>query len=164
MHLFGSTKNKKIKPARRLTGSVRFPGDKSISHRYAMLAAIAEGPSEIHYFSSSADCQSTLSCLKQLGVEINRKDEIVTIRGTGLNGLRPAGGGLNAGNSGSTMRMLAGILAAQPFHSVIAGDGSLSRRPMRRVIAPLTQMCAGIHSADGFPPLEIDGGTLRPIR
>jgi 3-phosphoshikimate 1-carboxyvinyltransferase len=165
MALFGSTKSKKIKPAKRLTGSVRFPGDKSISHRYALLAAIAEGSSEIHYFSSISDCQSTLLCLKQLRVEISRKGEIVTIHGAGLNGLRPAAGVLNAGNSGSTMRMLAGILAAQPFHSVIAGDASLSRRPMRRVIEPLTQMGARIQSSNGnLPPLDIEGGTLKPIR
>src|SRR5260370_21969312 len=111
MHLFGSTKNKKIKPARRLTGSVRFPGDKSISHRYAMLAAIAEGPSEIHYFSPSADCQSTLACLEQLGVKIGRKADVVTIHCAGLDRLRQPAGTLDAGNSGSTMRMLAGILA-----------------------------------------------------
>src|SRR5712692_3848489 len=165
MSLFGTSKSKKIKPAKRLAGSIRFPGDKSISHRYAMLAAIAEGSSEIHYFSSSADCHSTLACLKQLGVEISLKHDTVTVRGGGLDGLRPPSGVLDAGNSGSTMRMLAGILAAQPFHSIIAGDASLSRRPMRRVIEPLAQMGARIESSDGgLPPLGIDGGTLKPIR
>ncbi len=146
-------------------GSVRFPGDKSISHRYAMLAAIAEGPSEIHYFSPSADCQSTLMCLKKLGVKIDRRDEVVTVQGTGLKGLREAAGVLDAGNSGSTMRMLAGILAGQPFRSVLAGDASLSRRPMGRVMDPLIRMGARIQSAEGgLPPLEIEGGTLKPIR
>ena len=87
MGLFGS-KTKKLKPAKSLTGTVQFPGDKSISHRYAMLGAIAEGPSEIHFFSTSTDCQSTLSCLKQLGVKIERKDNVVTIEGAGLGGLR----------------------------------------------------------------------------
>lgn len=167
MGLFSSG-TKKVKPAKRLTGSVRFPGDKSISHRYAMLAAIAEGPSEIHYFSSSADCQSTLSCLQKLGAEIERKGEVVTVHGAGLEGLGAPGRPLDAGNSGSTMRMLSGILAAQPFRSAIGGDASLSRRPMKRVIEPLTMMGARIRASDGgLPPLEFEGGTgtrLQPIR
>ena len=164
MGLFGS-KTKKIKPAKSLTGTVQFPGDKSISHRYAMLGAIAEGASEIHFFSTSADCQSTLSCLKQLGVKIERKDNVVTIEGAGLGGLRPAHEPLDAGNSGSTMRMLAGILAGQPFRSVMIGDASLSRRPMKRVADPLSRMGARIKSQrGGLPPLEIEGGALQPIR
>jgi 3-phosphoshikimate 1-carboxyvinyltransferase len=130
-----------------------------------MLGAIAEGASEIHFFSTSADCQSTLSCLKQLGVKIERKENVVTIQGAGLGGLRPAGEPLNAGNSGSTMRMLAGILAGQPFRSVMTGDASLSRRPMKRVADPLTQMGARITLREGgLPPLEIEGGGLKPIR
>jgi 3-phosphoshikimate 1-carboxyvinyltransferase len=164
MALFAS-KTKKIKPAEGLTGTVQFPGDKSISHRYALLGAIAEGVSEIHFFSSSADCQSTLSCLKQLGVKIERKDNVVTIQGAGLGGLRPAAEPLDAGNSGSTMRMLAGILAGQPFRSVMVGDASLSRRPMKRVADPLARMGARINLREGgLPPLEIDGGALKPIR
>jgi 3-phosphoshikimate 1-carboxyvinyltransferase len=164
MELFGS-RTKKIKPAKSLTGTIQFPGDKSISHRYAMLGAIAKGPSEIHFFSTSADCQSTLSCLKQLGVKIERKDNVVTIEGAGLGGLRPAPEPLDAGNSGSTMRMLAGILAGQPFRSVMVGDASLSRRPMKRVADPLSQMGARIKSQQGgLPPLEIEGGALQPIR
>jgi len=144
---------------------VQFPGDKSISHRYAMLGAIAEGASEIHFFSTSADCQSTLSCLKQLAVKIERKENVVTIQGAGLSGLRPAREPLNAGNSGSTMRMLAGILAGQPFRSVMTGDASLSQRPMKRVADPLTQMGARITLQEGgLPPLEIEGGALKPIR
>jgi 3-phosphoshikimate 1-carboxyvinyltransferase len=164
MGLFGS-KTKKIKPAKGLTGTVQFPGDKSISHRYAMLGAIAEGTSEIHFFSPSADCQSTLSCLKQLGVKIERKDNVVTIQGAGLGGLRPAAEPLDAGNSGSTIRMLAGILAGHPFRSVMVGDASLSRRPMKRVADPLVQMGARIKSREGgLPPFEIEGGSLKPIR
>ncbi len=164
MELF-SSRTKKIKPAKSLTGTIQFPGDKSISHRYAMLGAIAEGRSEIHFFSTSADCQSTLSCLKQLGVKIERKDNVVTIEGPGLGGLRPAPEPLDAGNSGSTMRMLAGILAGQPFRSVMVGDASLSRRPMKRVADPLSQMGARIKSQQGgLPPLEIEGGALQPIR
>jgi 3-phosphoshikimate 1-carboxyvinyltransferase len=163
MGLFTSAKM--IQPVKRLVGSVRMPGDKSVSHRYAMLAAIAEGPSEIHGFSASADCRSTLECLEQLGVRIDRRDEVLTIQGAGLAGLKPSAGLLDAGNSGTTMRMLAGILAGQPFRSVLTGDASLSRRPMKRVIDPLTRMGARIQSAEGgLPPLEIEGGTLKPIR
>jgi 3-phosphoshikimate 1-carboxyvinyltransferase len=164
MGFFGP-KTKRIKPAQGLTGAVQFPGDKSISHRYAMLGAIAEGASEIHFFSTSADCQSTLSCLKQLAVKIERKENVVTIQGAGLGGLQPARQPLNAGNSGSTMRMLAGILAGQPFRSVMTGDASLSRRPMKRVADPLRQMGARITLQEGgLPPLEIEGGSLKPIR
>jgi 3-phosphoshikimate 1-carboxyvinyltransferase len=165
MGLFSSTKTKKINPSNRLSGSVTVPGDKSISHRYAILAAIAEGLSEIKYFSSSADCQSTLACLKKLGVKIDRKDDTVHIYGAGLAGLRQPSGALDAGNSGSTMRMLAGILAGQSFRSVIGGDASLARRPMKRVIDPLTQMGAHITSAaGGLPPLEIDGSVDHGLR
>jgi 3-phosphoshikimate 1-carboxyvinyltransferase len=167
MALFGKSKSRKISRAARLTGSVRFPGDKSISHRYAMLASIAEGPSEIHYYSSSADCASTLACLERLGVTIERKEETVTIHGVGLEGLRAPGGQLDAGNSGSTMRMLSGILAAQPFRSSMGGDASLSRRPMKRVIEPLALMGAHIRAAEGgLPPLTFEGGqgtALSPI-
>jgi 3-phosphoshikimate 1-carboxyvinyltransferase len=165
MHLFSSAKSKRIKPVKRLVGSVQMPGDKSISHRYAMLGAIAEGPSEIHFFASSADCQSTLDCLKKLGVIIDRRENVVHIQGAGLTGLKPPKEKLDAGNSGSTMRMLSGILAGQSFRTVIGGDASLSRRPMKRVIDPLTQMGTRIKSAEGgLPPLEIEGGALKPIR
>lgn len=164
MRIFGTPKSRKLTPVKRLMGSVHLPGDKSISHRYAMLAAIAEGPSEIHYFSSSADCGSTLACLKNLGVRIERKDDTVTVEGAGLEGLRAPTTSLDAANSGSTMRMLAGILAGQPFQSVITGDASLSRRPMQRVIDPLTRMGARIRFLPGgLPPLEIQGGPLQPI-
>ena len=163
MRIFSSSKSEKIKPAKGLSGTVRLPGDKSISHRYAMLTAIAEGASEIHFFSPSADCRSTLACLEQLGVRIERKDETVVVHGAGR--LRPPPAALDAGNSGSTMRMLAGILAGQPFRSRLLGDASLSRRPMQRVIEPLTRMGARVSSADGErPPLEIEGGLLRGIR
>jgi 3-phosphoshikimate 1-carboxyvinyltransferase len=164
MGLFGP-KSTKVNAAKRLEGTIQFPGDKSISHRYAMLAAIAEGPSEIHFFSTSADCQSTLNCLKPLGVKVERKDNIVKIAGAGLAGLRAPSGPLDAGNSGSTMRMLSGILAGQPFRSVLVGDASLSRRPMKRVAEPLTLMGARIKTVEGGrPPLEIEGAKLAPIR
>jgi len=160
-----STAMKTIMRARRLSGTVPIPGDKSISHRYAMLAAIAEGESRIHSFAESVDCQSTLDCLKKLGVKVQRSGNEVTISGGGLNGLCTADGPLDAGNSGSTIRMLAGILAGQPFRTVIGGDASLSRRPMKRIIDPLTRMGAKIIAAEGgLPPLTIDGGNLVPIR
>jgi 3-phosphoshikimate 1-carboxyvinyltransferase len=165
MSSVNSVRTKKIAAAKHLRGSVRVPGDKSISHRYAMLASIAEGRSEIRGFASSADCQSTLDCLKKLGTKMDRQGDVVSIQGAGLKGLRPPEDVLDAGNSGSTMRMLAGILAGQPFRSVLTGDASLSRRPMQRVIDPLARMGARIQSAEGgFPPLVIEGGALRPIR
>jgi len=164
MGIFGSD-TRKVKPAKRLEGSVRFPGDKSISHRYAMLAAIAEGPSEIHFFSGSADCQSTLDCLRRLGVKIDRAGSTVAVQGVGLEGLRASEKPLEAGNSGTTMRLLSGILAGQPFRSVLVGDASLSRRPMKRIVDPLTLMGARILTGEsGTPPLEIEGRTLKPIR
>src|ERR1700730_17592853 len=119
-----------ILPASALSGAVQPPGDKSISHRYAMLAAIAEGTSRIANYSTGADCQSTLACLAGLGVHIERTEDEVHIHGAGLHGLRAPHEMLDAANSGSTIRMLSGILAAQSFESRIGGDGSLSRRPM----------------------------------
>ena len=160
MGLFGS-KSKKVTAAKKLEGTVQFPGDKSISHRYAMLAAIAEGKSEIHFFATSADCQSTLNCLKSLGVKIERQDNVVKIAGVGLDGLRAPAGPLDAGNSGSTIRMLSGILAGQPFRSVLMGDASLSRRPMKRVADPAdADGRAHQNGRRGCPPLEIEGGNL----
>jgi 3-phosphoshikimate 1-carboxyvinyltransferase len=167
MGILSSSKTKKIKPAKRMEGTIQLPGDKSISHRYAMLAAIAEGPSDIHFFSSSADCYSTLTCLKALGVPMKSQGKALTVHGVGLQGLHAPAAPLDAGNSGSTIRMLSGILAAQRFRSVITGDESLRRRPMKRVMDPLTRMGAHIKSAEGgLPPLEIEGnatGSLRPI-
>lgn len=158
-------RTRKISSVRRLAGSIRFPGDKSISHRYAMLASIAEGPSEIHFFADSADCQSTLRCLEQLGIKVVRNGSRVQIQGVGLQGLQPAKGPLDSGNSGSTMRMMAGLLSGQPFRSELMGDASLSRRPMRRVMEPLSLMGAQVSSAKGgLPPLIIEGGRLKPLR
>ncbi len=157
----------KIYPARTITGSVEPPGDKSISHRYAMLAALAEGTSEIRHFSSAADCFSTLDCLRALGAGVQRDGESVHIigcGGRGGQGLQRPGRALDAGNSGTTMRLLTGILAGQPFESSLTGDGSLCRRPLRRVIEPLARMGAQIRARDNeFAPLEIRGGPLRPI-
>jgi 3-phosphoshikimate 1-carboxyvinyltransferase len=154
----------RIRPAARLSGSIALPGDKSISHRYAMIAAIAGGATRIANYSTGADCQSTLGCVRALGIEVEGQGTAFTIHGRGLEGLRAPAGALDAGNSGSTIRMLSGILAAQPFRSQIFGDESLSRRPMQRIMKPLAQMGARIEAREGkFPPLQIDGGTLRPV-
>src|SRR5690242_21053725 len=154
----------KISPASRISGSITLPGDKSISHRYAMIASIAEGDSRISNYSTGADCHSTLGCMRALGVEIEGGGTEFTIHGRGLDGLRAPSGDLDAGNSGSTIRMLSGILAAQPFRTRLFGDASLSRRPMQRIMQPLGQMGAKITARDGkFPPLEIEGGALKPI-
>lgn len=153
-----------IAPARSITGSLPVPGDKSISHRYTILAALAEGVTEVRNFSSASDCQSTLRCLQRLGVEIRAEAGVVTVTGRGLSGLQRSWRALDAGNSGTTMRLLAGVLAGQPFTSKLTGDASLRRRPMRRVIEPLERMGAQILARDdGFAPLEIRGGALRAI-
>jgi 3-phosphoshikimate 1-carboxyvinyltransferase len=147
-----------------LRGEITLPGDKSISHRYAMIAAVAEGESRISNYSTGADCHSTLGCLRALGVEVAEQGTEVSIRGRGLDGFEAPAGALDAGNSGSTIRMLSGFLAAQPFHTRICGDESLSRRPMGRIMEPLGQMGASITAHDGkYPPLEIRGAKLRPI-
>lgn len=154
----------KIIPAKRIAGGLQLPGDKSISHRYAMLAALAEGPSEIFNYSSADDCSRTLGCLERLGVKVEREPGNVRVHGAGLGGLRASWRKLDAGNSGTTMRLLTGILAGQPFATTLTGDESLRRRPMNRVIEPLTQMGARIAARDGgLAPLEIHGGALRPI-
>jgi 3-phosphoshikimate 1-carboxyvinyltransferase len=155
---------KTISPGGNVTGVVELPGDKSISHRYAILAALAEGRSEIFNYATAADCRSTLECLRKLDVEIEVTRERVRISGKGLDGLKPAKRALDAENSGSTMRMLSGVLAGQKFTSTITGDGSLRKRPMRRVAEPLRQMGAEIRGRDGdLAPLEIRGGNLHAI-
>lgn len=129
-----------------------------------MLAGIANGTSKIANYSTGADCQSTLRCMEALGVRIERQDGEVWIHGKGLGGLRPPTGTLDAGNSGSTIRLLSGILAAQPFTSTIGGDESLSRRPMERVMKPLAEMGAVVEARqERFPPLTIHGRPLHPI-
>jgi 3-phosphoshikimate 1-carboxyvinyltransferase len=154
----------RISPAGPVRGSLRLPGDKSISHRYAMLASVAEGPSRIRNYATGVDCRSTLCCLRALGVPVDEEESGITIRGAGLDGLKAPQGDLDAGNSGSTIRMLSGILAAQPFGCRLVGDESLSRRPMERIMRPLEAMGASIRARDGrFPPLEIQGRSLHPI-
>jgi 3-phosphoshikimate 1-carboxyvinyltransferase len=156
-----------VRPASNVRGSVRLPGDKSISHRYAMLAGIAEGTSRLENYSTGADCASTLGCMRSLGVawERNHKDgadNTIEVQGSGL-ALSAPTHALDCGNSGSTMRMLSGIVAGQKFTSEMIGDESLSRRPMARVIAPLSAMGAQIASQEGRPPLRITGAALKAI-
>jgi 3-phosphoshikimate 1-carboxyvinyltransferase len=157
-------KKQTIRPAKFLTGGVALPGDKSISHRYAMLAALAEGSSELRHFSAAADCQSTLRCLSALGAQIKIEKDTVRIAGKGPRGLKESRRALDAGNSGTTMRLLSGILAGQEFTSKLTGDASLQKRPMKRVVGPLREMGADIRARDdNFAPLEIRGKRLRAI-
>jgi 3-phosphoshikimate 1-carboxyvinyltransferase len=149
-----------VRPARNLRGSVRLPGDKSISHRYAMLAGIAEGPSRLENYSTGADCASTLGCMRALDVAWEQKNDAIEVQGRGPSLATPASP-LDCGNSGSTMRMLSGIVAGQTFSSEMIGDESLSRRPMERVITPLSAMGAHIASQAGKPPLRITGAALK---
>ena len=144
------------------------PGDKSISHRFAMLTSIAEGDSKIYNYSTGADCQSTLACMEALGVSHTfGNDEgspVLIVHGKGMGGLTAPVGPLDAGNSGSTIRMLSGILAGQTFTTTIAGDESLAKRPMRRILQPLGEMGAQVEAKDNqYPPLTVHGSKLRSI-
>ena len=152
----------RISPASSINGNIKLPGDKSISHRAAIMTSIAVGETRIDNFATSADCASTLGCLRDLGVEIRRDDNSVTVKGVGKSGLRPPNGPLDCGNSGTTMRLMAGILAGQQFDSVLTGDESLQKRPMKRVIEPLTLMGAAVESTGGTAPLTIRGG--KPLK
>jgi 3-phosphoshikimate 1-carboxyvinyltransferase len=157
-------KTESIQPVKSLSGGLELPGDKSISHRYAMLAALAEGCSELRNFAAARDCHSTLGCMKSLGAEVAIDGATVRITGHGLRGLKSSWRTLDAENSGTTIRLLSGILSGQTFTTKITGDASLQRRPMKRVIAPLREMGADIRGRqDNFPPLEIRGGKLRAI-
>jgi 3-phosphoshikimate 1-carboxyvinyltransferase len=152
-----------IRPARNILGSLRVPGDKSISHRYAMLAALAPGRSRFENYSPGADCASTLGCVRDLGCTVERDETgAVLIEGIGPQLHAPAAA-LDCGNSGSTMRMMSGIVAAQPFTSQLIGDESLSRRPMKRVMDPLRKMGAEIVATDDHAPLNIAGTRLQGI-
>jgi 3-phosphoshikimate 1-carboxyvinyltransferase len=153
-----------VRPAGRLSGLVTLPGDKSISHRYAMIASLAEGLTTITNYSTGADCHSTLGCVRALGIEVEEQGTTVTVQGRGLDGWKQPSADLDAGNSGSTIRMMSGLLAARPFNSRIFGDESLSRRPMGRIMKPLEEMGARIEGKDGqFPPLCIHGTGLHAI-
>ncbi len=148
-----------VEPSVLHSGEVSVPGDKSISHRALILGAIAEGETRIRSFLNARDCLATLEALRDMGVHIEQRTETaVLVEGGGPSGLGQPTGPLDMGNSGTAMRLFAGLLAGQSFDSKLVGDTSLNRRPMARVIKPLTDMGAKIYSADGWPPLEIKGG------
>jgi 3-phosphoshikimate 1-carboxyvinyltransferase len=151
-----------IRPSRNIYGRLRLPGDKSISHRYAMLAAFAEGSSRFTNFSTGADCASTLACMEALGAKVNHANGAIEITGVGGR-VTPAAHPLDCGNSGSTMRMISGLLAAQPGRFKLTGDESLSRRPMERVRKPLEGMGAKLTLTEGHAPIEIEGAKLKAI-
>jgi 3-phosphoshikimate 1-carboxyvinyltransferase len=152
-----------IRPARNVYGSLRLPGDKSISHRYAMLAAFAEGTSRFTNFSTGADCASTLACMEALGAKVN-KSSGNSVEITGVAGrVTPSSHPLDCGNSGSSMRMISGLLAPQQGRFTLIGDASLSRRPMERIRKPLEAMGAKLTLTDGHAPLTIHGGQLHAI-
>lgn len=153
-----------VHPTRAVRGAVPVPGDKSISHRYVLLGALAEGRTAVDHLAPGADVASSVACMRALGVTIDVTGPgAIVIHGAGPSGLRPSSVPLDAGNSGTTMRLLSGLLARCPFPTTLVGDPSLSRRPMRRVIDPLTAMGARIESQDGRAPLVITGGSLSPI-
>ncbi|OUQ87075.1 3-phosphoshikimate 1-carboxyvinyltransferase [Brevibacillus brevis] len=153
----------RVQQAKQIKGTVRVPGDKSISHRAVMFGALAEGTTTIEGFLPGADCLSTISCFRRMGIEIEQKGDAVTVQGKGWYGLQEPSQHLDVGNSGTTIRLMAGIMATQPFHVVMEGDESIAKRPMRRVIGPLRQMGAKIDGRkDGeYTPLSIRGGELQ---
>lgn len=154
-----------ITPTKRMEGTLTVPGDKSISHRAVMLGSIAEGTTEISGFLAGEDCLSTIKCMQALGVPIKMEEDKVIVEGQGLGGLQEASNILDAGNSGTTIRLLSGILAGQPFTSIINGDASLRKRPMGRIIRPLMLMGAHVlgRGDDNYAPFAIRGGNLRPL-
>lgn len=158
-----SVQERLIRPARNIAGSLRLPGDKSISHRYGLLGAFAEGTSRFTNFSTGADCASTLACMAQLGAKVV-KTGADSIEVTGVGGrVTPCAEPLDCGNSGSTMRMMSGLLAAQEGRFTLIGDESLSRRPMERIRKPLEAMGARLTLTEGHAPLLLQGGQLRAI-
>lgn len=154
-----------IYPAKQLKGEITVPGDKSISHRAVMLGSIAQGTTEITHFLQGADCLSTIQCFRGMGVSIEQKEKYILVHGRGLRGLTSPAGPLDTGNSGTTTRLLAGILAGQSFPTILSGDASLNTRPMRRIMDPLGEMGAQIKSVNGndCAPLSIQPGSLHGI-
>ena len=148
-----------------LRGELAVPGDKSISHRSVMFGALSEGITEAENFLTGADCLSTISCFRQMGISVEQNGTSVVVHGKGLHGLTRPSGIIDAGNSGTTVRLLSGILAGQPFDSMITGDASIQKRPMKRVMTPLSQMGASITSVheNGCAPLQIKGSPLHGI-
>ncbi|ANC77062.1 3-phosphoshikimate 1-carboxyvinyltransferase [Fictibacillus phosphorivorans] len=156
---------KQLQPIQQLKGSIKVPGDKSISHRAVMFGSIAEGKTTVEGFLTGEDCLSTISCFKKLGVSIQQEGENVTVEGKGLTGLTPSSEDLYVGNSGTTIRLMLGILANTPFQSTLTGDESIAKRPMNRVTKPLKEMGAAIdgNDAGNKVPLHIKGGETRGI-
>ena len=157
--------NKLIKPIERLHGEIDLPGDKSISHRVVFIGGISRGKTTGKNFLEAADCLRTVSAFQAMGIDIEIKDKKIVIMGQGINGLKKPKDELYLGNSGTTMRILPGILAGQDFETTLTGDASLSKRPMDRIIDPLRKMGVDIHSkkSAGFPPLVVKGGRVNPI-
>ncbi len=156
---------RRVYPASHLSGKVLVPADKSISHRYAIIGSMAGGTTRIRNFSPSHDCRSSLSCVKELGVRVRQSEAETVVESPGWEHLSQPGARLDAGNSGTTIRLLSGLLAGRPFRSTIAGDASLNQRPMKRVMTPLKMMGASIEAREGeFPPLVISGTRLSSIR
>jgi 3-phosphoshikimate 1-carboxyvinyltransferase len=157
----------RLLPAKGLHGELTIPGDKSISHRAVMIGALARGTTTINNFLPSADCLATIDCLRKLGIEVASRGSRVTVKGKGLNGLKTPNGPLYVGNSGTTIRLIAGILAGQAFPVEISGDESIQKRPMGRVAKPLREMGANIEGRgtgdEIYPPLKINGGGLKGI-
>ncbi len=156
--------NKTIKSVKKLNGTIKIPGDKSISHRSVMFGSLAKGDTEIQGFLMGDDCLSTISCFRKLGIDIEVEGEKVVVHGKGLKGLSAPTELLDVGNSGTTIRLISGILAAQDFDCTLNGDASIQKRPMKRIINPLSQMGAEIESTnDGFAPLTIHGKKLHSM-
>ena len=157
---------KQITPVTNLHGEVDIPGDKSISHRSIMFGSIAQGTTEVTHFLEGADCLSTIDCFRKMGIEIEKKDKRILVRGNGLRGLKTPSETLNVGNSGTTTRLISGILSGQDFTSVLSGDDSLNSRPMGRIMTPLNSMGAKITSINGnnCAPLKIEPGQLHSIK
>jgi 3-phosphoshikimate 1-carboxyvinyltransferase len=155
----------RIEPATALVGHIAVPGDKSISHRALMIGAVAEGETLVRGFGRSADTEATIAALRGLGVTIHEDDiDTVRVEGVGLRGLREPAEAIDCGNSGTTMRLLAGLLAGQFGRFELTGDKSLRSRPVDRIAIPLSEMGARVETADGKPPLALEGGSLRAIR
>ncbi len=154
-----------FKKANHCTGEVTIPGDKSISHRAVMFGSLAEGTTEVTNFLQGADCLSTIDCFRKMGISIDNTPERILIHGKGLHGLNAPATVLDAGNSGTTTRLISGILAAQPFETTLTGDASIQKRPMRRIMEPLSMMGAKITSVKGndCAPLQITGSRLHGI-
>lgn len=156
---------KKIAPAQNLKGEITIPGDKSISHRSIMFGSIAQGTTEVTHFLEGADCLSTIDCFRKMGIEIEKKQNRILVRGNGMRGLKAPNTTLNVGNSGTTTRLISGILSGQDFTTVLSGDDSLNSRPMGRIMKPLNSMGAKITSIQGndCAPLKIEPGELHSI-